>query len=90
MSDEIDEGNSAKLLVEKSADRDRLGAADALRKWIDERSPANAHILEQLESDLRENQRLNEWGQFALEDLLRPPRRDGSRFIAHKDAAVVT
>ena len=90
MSDDNDEGNSAKSLVEKSADRDRLGAADALRKWIDERSPANAHILEQLEGDLRENRRLNEWGQFALEDLLRPPRRDASRFIAHKVAAVVT
>jgi len=90
MSDEVEESKSAKSLVEKSADRDRLGAADALRKWIDERSPTNAHILEQLESDLRKNQRLNEWGQFALEDLLRPPRRDASRFIAHKIAAAVT
>ncbi len=90
MSDEVEESKSAKSLVEKSADRDRVGAADALRKWIDERSPTNVHILEQLESDLRKNQRLNEWGQFALEDLLRPPRRDASRFIAHKIAAVVT
>ena len=90
MSDDVDEGSSAETLAEKSADRDRLGAADALRKWIVERSPTNAHILEQLESDLRKNQRLNEWGQFALEDLLRPPRRDASRFIAHKVAAIVT
>lgn len=81
---------SAKKLAEKSADRDRLAAADALKKWIDERSPANAHILNQLEGDLRKNQRLNEWGQFALEDLLRPPRRDAGRFVAHKVAAVVT
>ena len=90
MSDDVDEGSTVETLVEKSADRDRLGAADALRKWIVERSPTNAHILEQLESDLRKNQRLNEWGQFALEDLLRPPRRDASRFIAHKVAAIVT
>ena len=90
MSDDVDEGSSAETLVEKGADRDRLVAADALRKWIVERSPTNAHILEQLESDLRKNQRLNEWGQFALEDLLRPPRRDASRFIAHKVAAIVT
>lgn len=90
MSDDVEESNSAESLAEKSADRDRLGAADALKKWIDERSPANAHILEQLEGDLRKNQRLNEWGQFALEDLLRPPRRDASRFITHKIAAVVT
>ena len=90
MSDDVDEGSSAETLAEKGADRDRLVAADALRKWIVERSPTNAHILEQLESDLRKNQRLNEWGQFALEDLLRPPRRDTSRFIAHKVAAIVT
>ena len=90
MSDDLDEGSTVETLVEKGADRDRLGAADALRKWIVERSPTNAHILEQLESDLRKNQRLNEWGQFALEDLLRPPRRDASRFIAHKVAAIVT
>ena len=90
MSDDLDEGSTVETLVEKGADRDRLGAADALRKWIVERSPTNAHILEQLESDLRKNQRLNEWGQFALEDLLRPPRRDTSRFIAHKVAAIVT
>ena len=90
MSDDVDEGSTVETLVEKGADRDRLGAADALRKWIVERSPTNAHILEQLESDLRKNQRLNEWGQFALEDLLRPPRRDASRFIAHKVAAIVT
>lgn len=90
MPDEIEDNKSAKTLVEKSADRDRLGAADALKKWIEERSPANGHILEQLENDLRKNQRLNEWGQFALEDLLRPPRRDASRLIAHKIAAFVT
>ena len=90
MSDDLNEGSTVETLVEKGADRDRLGAADALRKWIVERSPTNAHILEQLESDLRKNQRLNEWGQFALEDLLRPPRRDASRFIAHKVAAIVT
>lgn len=90
MSDANETNESAKKLAEKSADRDRLAAADALKKWIDERSPANAHILNQLEGDLRKNQRLNEWGQFALEDLLRPPRRDAGRFVAHKVAAVVT
>jgi len=90
MSEANEANESAKKLAEKSADRDRLAAADALKKWIDERSPANAHILNQLEGDLRKNQRLNEWGQFALEDLLRPPRRDAGRFVAHKVAAVVT
>ena len=90
MSEESESSDSAKKLAEKSADRDRLAAADALKKWIDERSPANAHILEQLEGDLRKNQRLNEWGQFALEDLLRPPRRNADRFITHKIAATVT
>lgn len=90
MPDANEASESAKKLAEKSADRDRLAAADALKKWIDERSPANAHILSQLEGDLRKNQRLNEWGQFALEDLLRPPRRDVGRFIAHKAAASVT
>jgi len=90
MSEDLEASNSARTIVEKSADRDRLGAADALKKWIDERSPANAHILGQLEGDLRKNQRLNEWGQFALEDLLRPPRRDASRSIAHKAAAAIT
>lgn len=90
MTDNTDTNESAKKLAEKSADRDRLAAADALKKWIDERSPANAHILQQLEGDLRKNQRLNEWGQFALEDLLRPPRRDPGRFLAHRIAAIVT
>ena len=88
--EENEKSETARALAEKSADRDRLAAADALKKWIDERTPANAHILQQLEGDLRKNQRLNEWGQFALEDLLRPPRRDAGRFIAHKIAAVVT
>jgi prefoldin subunit 5 len=90
MTDTTDVNESAKKLAEKSADRDRLAAADALTIWIYERSPANAHILQQLEGDLRKNQRLNEWGQFALEDLLRPPRRDPRRFVAHRIAAVIT
>lgn len=77
-------------LAEISGNSERIQAADALRTWVIERQPANAHILEQLEGDLRANRRLNEWGQFALEDLLRPPRRDSSRYLFHKLAYVVT
>lgn len=78
---EIDVPNSA---VE------RIAAADALRVWIDERQPENRHILERLESDLRSDKRLNEWGQFALEDLLRPPRRNLSEIFWHEVASWVT
>ena len=78
---EIDVPNSA---VE------RIAAADALRVWIDERQPENRHILERLESDLRSDKRLNEWGQFALEDLLRPPRRNLSEIFWHEVAGWVT
>lgn len=69
---------------------ERVAAADALKKWINERQPENRHILERLEADLRDNKRLNEWGQFALEDLLRPPRRDLSQIFWHKIANFVT
>lgn len=82
--------SKADKLAEKSGNSERLQAADALKTWVAERQPANAHILEQLEGDLRANRRLNEWGQFALEDLLRPPRRDSSKFLAHKIAYVIS
>ena len=62
---------------------ERLAAADALKTWIEQREPENRHILEKLESDLRQDRRLNEWGQFALEDLLRPPRRDLSQILLY-------
>lgn len=53
--------------------KERLAAADSLRRWIDEEQPENKAILERLETDIRADVRLNEWGAFALEDLLRPP-----------------
>jgi len=86
---ETDTGKVDKL-AEASGNSERIQAADALKTWVVERQPANAHILEQLESDLRANRRLNEWGQFALEDLLRPPRRDTSKFLSHKVAYVIS
>jgi hypothetical protein len=82
--------SKADKLAEKSGNSERIQAADALKTWVAERQPANAHILEQLEGDLRANRRLNEWGQFALEDLLRPPRRDSSKFLEHKIASVIS
>jgi len=82
--------SKADKLAEKSGNSERLQAADALKTWVAERQPANAHILEQLEGDLRANRRLNEWGQFALEDLLRPPRRDSSKYLFHKLAYIIT
>lgn len=69
---------------------ERIQAADALKEWVSDRKPANAQILELLEGDLRANRRLNEWGQFALEDLLRPPRRDSESYLAHRVANLVT
>lgn len=77
-------------LAETSGNSERVQAADALKTWVIERQPANAHILVQLEGDLRANRRLNEWGQFALEDLLRPPRRDTSKFLSHKIAYTIS
>jgi hypothetical protein len=82
--------NETDKLAEKSGNSERIQAADALKTWVVERQPANAHILEQLEGDLRANRRLNEWGQFALEDLLRPPRRDSSKYLIHKLAYIIT
>lgn len=69
---------------------ERLAAADALKTWIEQREPENRHILEKLESDLRQDRRLNEWGQFALEDLLRPPRRDLSQILLYEVGSWVT
>lgn len=69
---------------------DRLSAADALREWIDTQQPENRHILEKLEQDLRNESRLNEWGQFALEDLLRAPRRDITHLRSHRIAGAIT
>jgi len=75
---------------EVASTHERLAAAGALGSWIEQREPENRHILERLESDLRENKRLNEWGQFALEDLLRPPRRDLSQIVLYEIASWVT
>lgn len=69
---------------------DRQEAADALKLWIDKHNPENRHILERLEQDLRHEERLNEWGQFALEDLLRAPRRDITNLRFHQIAERIT
>jgi hypothetical protein len=60
------------------SDERRVRVAETLREWIDSNDPENRHILDELESDIRDNnvERLNLWGQFALEDLMRPPRNE--------------
>jgi len=60
------------------SDERQLRVAETLRSWIDSNDPENRHILDELESDIRDNnvERLNLWGQFALEDLMRPPRNE--------------
>jgi hypothetical protein len=68
----------------------REEAANRLDAWVQEREPANAAILTELAKDLRANRRLNEWGQFALEDLLRPPQRDPGAYLSHRVAQWLT
>jgi hypothetical protein len=74
----------------RSDDR-RVRVAETLRAWIDSNDPENRHILDELESDIRDNnvERLNLWGQFALEDLMRPPRRDSAETTLHRVARIV-
>jgi DNA-binding transcriptional MerR regulator len=75
---------------ERSSTSQRLQAASKLEKWVEDRNPPNAELLRRLASDIRRNERLNEWGQFALEDLLRPPRRDPSEYRLYRLAEWIT
>lgn len=73
------------------SDERQLRVAETLRSWIDSNDPENRHILDELESDIRDNnvERLNLWGQFALEDLMRPPRHDAAETVIHRLARIV-
>lgn len=73
------------------SDERQLRVAETLRSWIDSNDPENRHILDELESDIRGNnvERLNLWGQFALEDLMRPPRSDTGETVFHRAARII-
>jgi hypothetical protein len=76
----------------RASDRERIGAAKALKSWMDEEGEniRNREILEQLHSDISANRKMNEWGSFPLDDLLRPPMRDFATLGAAKVANFVT
>ena len=76
----------------RASEKERLAAADALKKWMDEEGASirNREILERLQSDIRANRKMNEWGSFPLDDLLRPPMRDFTTLRAAKLANFVT
>jgi uncharacterized protein YukE len=50
----------------------------------------NREILERLHKDIRANRKMNEWGSFPLDDLLRPPMRDFTTESIAKIADYVT
>ena len=62
----------------RASEKERLAAAEALKKWMDEEGVhiRNREILDRLYKDIRANRKMNEWGSFPLDDLLRPPMRD--------------
>ena len=76
----------------RASDRERIGAAAALKSWMDEEGQniRNREILEQLHSDISANRKMNEWGSFPLDDLLRPPMRDFATLGIAKLANFVT
>lgn len=76
--------------VRRESERERLAAADALRDWVAVERPTNEPILRRLESDIRAGRKLNEWGAFSLDDLLRPPAYDHSRHWAARLGSLVT
>lgn len=76
--------------VRRESERERLAAADALRDWVAVERPTNEPILKRLEGDIRASRKLNEWGAFSLDDLLRPPAYDHSRHWASRLASVMT
>lgn len=76
--------------VRLESERERLAAANALRDWVTAEKPTNEPILKRLESDIRSGRKLNEWGAFSLDDLLRPPAYDHSRHWAARLGNIVT
>ena len=71
-TDEADELELGQRLSE-ATERERVVAADSLRRWITESNPTNKAILERLERDIRDDSQMERWAAFALEDLIRPP-----------------
>ena len=76
----------------RASDKERLAAALALKTWMDDEGPSirNREILERLHTDIRANRKMNEWGSFPLDDLLRPPMRDFTTLRMAKIADYVT
>ena len=76
----------------RASEKERLAAADALKKWMDEEGSSirNREILDRLHKDIRANRKMNEWGSFPLDDLLRPPMRDFTTLSKAKLANGVT
>lgn len=76
----------------RASDKERLAAALALKTWMDDEGPSirNREILERLHTDIRANRKMNEWGSFPLDDLLRPPMRDFTTLPMAKIADYVT
>jgi len=76
----------------RASDKERLAAALALKTWMDDEGPSirNREILERLHTDIRANRKMNEWGSFPLDDLLRPPMRDFTTESIAKIADYVT
>jgi len=79
MADIDDEGVVPEIDYSVSTEKERIAAADKLQKWVLEAKPENQAILSRLESDMRSHKQLENWAQFALEDLIRPPRTDASQ-----------
>lgn len=75
----------------RATERERLVAAEALKSWMEEEGESirNREILEQLHGDIRANRKMNEWGSFPLDDLLRPPMRDFTTLPSAKMAKFV-
>jgi hypothetical protein len=67
--DDVDVGTG----LSEATERERVVAADSLRRWITESNPTNKAILERLEKDIRDDSQMERWAAFALEDLIRPP-----------------
>lgn len=87
--------SDAELTPEEAArasEKERLAAADALKNWMDSEGDSirNREILERLHGDIRANRKMNEWGSFPLDDLLRPPMRDFTTLPMAKLANFVT
>jgi hypothetical protein len=76
----------------RASEKERLAAADALKKWMDEEGSSirNREIIDRLHKDIRANRKMNEWGSFPLDDLLRPPMRDFTTLRMAKWANRVT